>query len=118
MKRAYKYLPPGELLKFMRVPYDTFESIQFNHMKATLFLIIILLTFNLSINVWATESRSVNDPPFILLQQDLWVQNILDSLTLEEKIAQLIMIPVFPRQTDTDKSKIIRTIQEYKPGGI
>jgi len=28
MKRAYKYLHPGELLKFMRVPYDTFENKQ------------------------------------------------------------------------------------------
>jgi len=29
MKRACKNLHPGELLKFMRVPYDTFEIIQF-----------------------------------------------------------------------------------------
>jgi len=29
MKRACKYLHPGGLLKFMRVPYDTFKNKQF-----------------------------------------------------------------------------------------
>jgi hypothetical protein len=41
-----------------------------------------------------------------LLAEDFWVRKTLDSMTLDEKIAQLMMITVYPRQSDTDKAKI------------
>ena len=59
-----------------------------------------------------------SDPPFLILTQDNWVKEKLESMTLDEKIAQLMMITVYPRQTESDKERTIRLIQNHKPGGI
>ena len=68
--------------------------------------------------LFAKKAPAEGDPPFLILTEDHWVQNILDQMTLEEKIAQLMMITVYPRQTDSDKARLINLIRTYKPGGI
>ncbi len=88
------------------------------HMNLKIFPVLIILLVAQFSEIFALESPEKGDPPFLLLSEDFWVKEILDSMSLEEKIAQLIMIPVYPRQTDAEKVQIIKTIQTYKPGGV
>ena len=61
---------------------------------------------------------SAGDPPFLKFMNDDWVNAQLDSLTLEDQIAQLMIITVYPKQSDAAKDKIIEEIKKGNPGGI
>lgn len=81
------------------------------YLKRKLFLSILFL-------IIIKLSASAGDPPFLKFMNDDWVNTRLDSLTLDEQIAQLMMITVYPKQSDAAKDKIVEEIKKYKPGGI
>ncbi len=56
--------------------------------------------------------------PFLKYTTDKWVNQQLKQLTLEEKIAQLMMITVYPKQNEASKNEVSKIIETYKPGGI
>jgi beta-N-acetylhexosaminidase len=82
-----------------------------------LFLIIPVI-FSLSTGLKPAEKTVDEDPPFLILSEDHWVKEKLGTMSLDEKIAQLMMITVYPRQTEADKERTIRLIRNYNPGGI
>lgn len=59
-----------------------------------------------------------SDPPFLKYKNDNWVRTQLEKMSLDEKIAQLLMITVYPEQGEIHKQKIIQQIEKFKPGGI
>jgi beta-glucosidase-like glycosyl hydrolase/CubicO group peptidase (beta-lactamase class C family) len=59
-----------------------------------------------------------NEPPYLKFKADKWVTEQLGKMTLEEKIAQLITISVYPKQGDESKIRVLEQIRKYKPGGI
>lgn len=58
------------------------------------------------------------DPPFLKFRNDPWVIEHLENMSLEEKIAQLMMITVYPEQNNASKLNELGLIGKYKPGGI
>ena len=56
------------------------------------FLILYLLT--------SVTTAYAGEPPFLKYKDDAWVNQQLQAFTLEEKIAQLMMITVYPTQND------------------
>ena len=68
--------------------------------------------------IYAEETVADGDPPFLILQEDFWVKETIRKMTLEEKIAQLMMVAVYPRQTEADRERAAKTISTYQPGGI
>ena len=77
-----------------------------------IFISVFILTVTCTLNSFATE------PPFMQFKNDNWVNTQLDKLTLEEKIAQLMMVTVYPKQDEASKARILSQIKNYKPGGI
>ena len=73
-----------------------------------LFLLIIISV----LNVTATE------PPYKKHLNSEWVNTQLQQLTLEEKIAQLMVISVYPKRDNAEKTRVINLIKTYKLGGI
>ena len=73
---------------------------------------LLLLLFN---GYW---NASAEEPPFLNYLTDGWVNEKLENLTTEEKIAQLMMITVYPTQDETSKAAVMMDIAKYKPGGI
>ncbi|MCF6358060.1 MAG: serine hydrolase [Draconibacterium sp.] len=73
--------------------------------------LFLLLMFTV-LNVSATE------PPYKKYLNSEWVNTQLQGLTLEEKIAQLMVISVYPKRDDTEKTRVINLIKTYKLGGI
>lgn len=58
------------------------------------------------------------DPPFLNYINDPWVNEQLQKMTLDEKIAQLMFITVYPELGESNKTKSAETIRNLKPGGI
>jgi len=73
-----------------------------------LFLLMLFTVLNVS----ATE------PPYKKYLNSEWVNTQLQQLTLEEKIAQLMVISVYPKRDNTEKTRVINQIKTYKLGGI
>ncbi len=57
-------------------------------------------------------------PPYLKFLYDQEVDSILDKLSVEEKIAQLMMLPVYPRHGLNAAQKINDTINAYGIGGV
>ncbi len=58
------------------------------------------------------------DPPFLAPVASKWVDSVFNSLTPEERIAQLIMIPVYSNKNQVHIDSISRLITNYKVGGL
>lgn len=56
-------------------------------------------------------------PPFMYADA-VWVDSVLNSLSLEEKIAQLLMYPAYSNQGKNHESYVKKLISEYKIGGL
>ncbi|GGK74639.1 beta-N-acetylglucosaminidase [Rufibacter glacialis] len=57
------------------------------------------------------------DPPFMGAKMQ-WVDSVFKTLTPEERIAQLIMIPVYSNKNQAHVDSISRLITTYKVGGL
>ncbi len=64
------------------------------------------------------EPAIPDDPPFMGLTADFWVKEKMERMTAGEKIAQLMMVPVFPRQGEAVLKEKTEQIRRLKPGGI
>jgi len=47
-----------------------------------------------------------------------WVDSVFNSLSPEEQIAQLLMVPVYSKGTQSQKEKILSLVDNYKIGGV
>lgn len=57
-------------------------------------------------------------PAFTAYLNDPWVNGIMEKMTLQEKISQLVMIEVYPDQSELHRGNIEKLLKQYKPGGI
>jgi beta-N-acetylhexosaminidase len=57
------------------------------------------------------------NPPFMDVQSR-WVDSILSSMTLDEKIGQLMMVTSNPFSSETQCREIVGMIEKYKIGGV
>ncbi|MCK3685989.1 glycoside hydrolase family 3 N-terminal domain-containing protein [Maribellus sp. YY47] len=75
------------------------------------FLLLLLCNF-LASGIYAS------DPPFSVFKNDPWVNEQMSRLSLDEKIAQTMMITAYPKQNEASKAAVIDKIRTYKPGGV
>jgi len=76
------------------------------------------ITVVLLFAVFRISLATGTEPPFVKFKTDKWVTCQLEKMTLDEKIAQLMTIAVFPEQGIESKNKVLDQIKLYKPGGI
>lgn len=57
-------------------------------------------------------------PPFLQFEHDHWVDSVFYSLSIDEKIGQLIMVPAYSNKGQAHIQQIIKYIKESKIGGI
>jgi beta-N-acetylhexosaminidase len=66
----------------------------------------------------ASSLLNAQKPAFTAYLNDPWVAEQMERMTLREKIAQLIMIEVYPEQSDLHRQNTVNTLKKYQPGGI
>ncbi|MFW5878014.1 MAG: glycoside hydrolase family 3 protein, partial [bacterium] len=87
--------------------------------------LLLLLVFSVLLNSNKSglnafeEFRSLDYPvPAIFTSDTLWVDSVLQSMTLEEKIGQLIMVDAYSRMGKVHEENLIHLIKKYHIGGI
>lgn len=56
-------------------------------------------------------------PPF-LNDSAAWSDSVINNMTLEEKIAQMIMVPVYPEKGQADIERVSKLIKRNQVGGL
>ncbi|MEM9831640.1 MAG: serine hydrolase [Bacteroidota bacterium] len=83
-----------------------------------LFFSSIALSLNL---VWGQSTQLKGSARPLLakrLSSEQWVQAALDTFTLEEKIGQLLFLPIYSTTDDNSNQEIERLVENYSLGGI
>jgi beta-N-acetylhexosaminidase len=60
----------------------------------------------------------VNDPPFLNPQSAHWADSVLQTLTLEERIGQLMMVAAFSDAKKQNTKEVAKLVKESKIGGV
>ncbi|WP_225988106.1 glycoside hydrolase family 3 N-terminal domain-containing protein [Rufibacter sp. LB8] len=66
----------------------------------------------------AAAFNAKTDPPFLNPASKNWVDSVFKTLSVEERIAQLIMIPVYSNKNQAHVDSISKLITTYKVGGL
>ncbi|MEJ8800746.1 glycoside hydrolase family 3 N-terminal domain-containing protein [Pontibacter sp. H249] len=66
----------------------------------------------------ATTFDPTRDPAFLANLNARWVDSVMKTMTPEERIAQLIMIPVYSNKDQAHIDSISNLIKTYKVGGL
>ncbi len=77
--------------------------------------VVLLFSFTGKKN---TDKILNNPPPFLTDTNALWVDSIFKTLTLDQKIAQLIMYPVYTKKDTNHRNDIAKLVKQYGIGGI
>ncbi len=75
--------------------------------SSVIFLFFILQSNNKKLNIKHTKQPNSN-----------WVDSIMKKMTPDERLAQLFMIPAYPKQGEADKKRVSKLIKDYKIGGL
>lgn len=63
-------------------------------------------------------SKEVVLPPFMKYEHDRWVDSVFNSLSIDEKIGQLIMAVAYSNKGESHEQQIIRYVRDNKIGGV
>jgi len=80
-----------------------------------LFLIIPITAFHLNSDLSAPKNY---EKPLLKIMSDAYADSVLQTLTLDEKIAQLIMLDVYPNKNESYYETIAQWVKEKKVGGL
>lgn len=61
---------------------------------------------------------SGNLPPFLTEQQSNWVNDLMERMTLKQKIGQLFQVAAFSTRDERNEKKILDLIEKYHIGGL
>ena len=86
------------------------KIVQFHNATILLFLTACCLLS--SAYSFATE------PPYLKDTSAIWVDSVLKSMTLDEKIGQLFMVAAYSNKDEASYKTIDKYINEYKVGGL
>lgn len=80
---------------------------------------LFLIVFPTNSFVQATSlDNKKKDPPFLSSEKNEWVDSIINKMTLDEKIGQLLMIAAYSNRDETHYQEIENYIKKYKIGGL
>ena len=75
-------------------------------------LLVLTLSFG------KNQSPETSELPPYLNEEGPWIDSLMNALTLEEKIAQLIMYPVYSEKGEEHFQQIEQLIEQHKIGGV
>jgi beta-N-acetylhexosaminidase len=81
------------------------------------FSFTILFTAALFTSAKSQQAKPA-EPPFLTYQQSSWVDSVLNTLSPDERIAQLIMVAAYSNRGPEHKQEILKLVNEQKIGGL
>jgi len=88
-------------------------------LKVVLFSVLIFFasSFIHSNNAVIVEEDENKDPEFVNFKSR-WIDSVFNSLSLDEKISQLIMVAAYSNMSSQHQASIENIIKKFKPGGL
>jgi hypothetical protein len=86
----------------------------------TFLLLVIVLVSGFYIDAERRDRKSkstVKVPEYTEIESP-WIDSILNSLSLEQKIAQLIMYPVYTNKGEKELQKLDNLVKDFGIGGV
>lgn len=89
-------------------------------MKKKYFLLIIVYLFTINSSFFRYKISSENVKPVFLndKQAELWADSVIQTLSLDEKIGQLIMVDAYPQKAKKHWAWVGTLVKDYKVGGV
>ncbi len=84
-------------------------------MRSFKILVLVFICANLSV---FAQKDSIKSPEFLQYTHSVWVDSLMNTLSQEERIAQLIMVAAYSNRDETHKQDILKLINEQKIGGL
>ena len=57
-------------------------------------------------------------PPYLIQDSTSWSDSVYSTLSLKDKVAQMMMVAAYPNHGEADKNRVTKLIKDYKVGGI
>ena len=89
-------------------------------LKVLLFAVILFFASAFIHTNYTEESENLNktiEPEFVNLK-NRWVDSVFQTLSLNEKIAQLVMVAAYSNKGIEHKQAVENLIKKYKVGGL
>ena len=83
-----------------------------------LFSLCFISKMLLFCSILQAQKKHKNTPEFLQYQNSSWVDSIMETLSPDERIAQLIMVAAFSNRDEAHKEEILKLIDEQKIGGV
>lgn len=83
-----------------------------------IFIFLIVQTSILNCEEVDLALGKPTDPPFLTQANTAWVDSVFNTLSLEEKIAQLLMVAAYSNKDKEHVEYIDKLIKQYKIGGL
>ncbi len=85
-------------------------------------LVTVLLLLTAFVNTGEKDGvhteHTLVEPPFLTYMNHQWVDSVMNTLNLENKIAQLLMVAAYSNRDDDHKKDILHLIDKYNIGGL
>ena len=83
----------------------------------SLLWLLLLLQFHSHL-LFSQQLKTISVRPDFLLNDCPWADSVLQTMTVEERIAQLILVPVYSNKDQIHEDSISRLVRDYKVGGM
>lgn len=103
---------PSTAIETRSIPY------KYPQMTRKTTSIVLTLLFLIASTTLKAQQESVKKPQFLQYENSTWVDSIMKNLSVEEKIAQLIMVRAYSNKGDDHKQALLKLIAEQKIGGL
>lgn len=80
--------------------------------------VLCLVTTSFSYKTNDFPTKRTTKPPSFLDENNPWVDSVFNTLTQDEKIAQLLMLPAYSNKGKSHEEHILSLIKNYKIGGL
>ena len=80
--------------------------------------ISLFIAFNLFVTIAIAQENTAKTPEFLQYTQSTWVDSIMESLTPQERIGQLIWVAAYSNRGPEHRTEILNTIKKWNVGGL
>ncbi len=68
--------------------------------------------------ITASTSAQMKTPDFLKYRKSAWVDSVINTLSPDERIGQLIMVAAYSNRGDEHRQEIMKVIRDHKVGGV
>ncbi len=69
-------------------------------------------------SVFAQSEQNIQNPPFLPYMQHRWVDSVFNSLSQEERLAQLFMVAAYSNRDSVYEKELVKYVSENSIGGV